>query len=527
MPEQNADLNASLNRLTAIVVRRRWWILLTTCIISLGAIRVSFLLPNRYRSEATIFVAKPRVPEQYIVPNNTANSMESVDAITRQVLSRARLTQIIDEFGLYPRMRHLGPDALADLMRNDIEVQPMSKDPERRPMNALLVSFTGDTPQVAQRVTDRITSLFIEENVQTQQDLDTGTTNFLQQQLDAAKGDLDQQEEQIRAYKMRNLGELPEQEGANLEVLSGLQMQLQTAEANLARARQQHAYLEAMLGPYVQTSASHLGHDTGPTASVATLREQLAHLRSQRDELLVQYSPLYPDVVGLNQRIASLEARLNRATAPAAEGAKKASTADALESLSDPSAIQLRSQLQANAMEIEDTQRQAAQAREQISIYQKRLTFAPIRDQQQQEVLRNYDLAKQNYANLLNKKTQSEMATKLASQQRDKQFQIIDPASLPLKPSSPNREKIALGSLAAGLLAGLALAFLIDTRDRSFRFDSDVRGHLALPLVIGIPLLHTPEEQRKIAQRAGLQWALACLLLLTLLSAQIYIFQKG
>lgn len=530
MTEQNSDLNATLNRLMAVIVRRRWWILVTTCVISLAVVRASFLLPNRYRSEATIFVANARVPQQYIVPNNTANTMEAVDAITHQVLSRARLMQIIIDFGLYQGRRQMGIAALADLMRNDIEVQPTSKDPERRSVNAFMIAYTGDNARVAQQVTDRLTSLFIKESQQTQEDLDTGTTSFLQQEMEHAKTELDKQEAVLKDYKIKNLGELPEQNGANLEVLSGLQMQLQAADANLARARQQRTYLQAMLAPYTQLSSNHVSQESSGSGSLAAMREELARLRSQRDDLLSHYSSLYPDVVNLNQRIANVESRLNHlasSPAPAPDRAKKEATFDEMNIPLDPAAIQLRSQLEANAMEIDDVKKQSEQLRSRIAVYQNRLTLAPVRQQQLQEVMSNYESAKQNYADLLNKETQSELATKLAMQQRGEQYQVIDPASLPMKPFSPKRDKIALGGLAAGLFAGLGLAFLIDTRDRSFHFENDIRGFLAVPLVVGVPLLPTSVEKKKLARRTRLEWTVGSLLLLTILAVQLYMFRQG
>ena len=59
--------------------------------------------------------------------------------------------------------------------------------------------------------------MFIEENVKTRERQATLTTDFLQEQLEAAKKDLMQQEERLGAFKMQHLGELPEQEGGNVQ----------------------------------------------------------------------------------------------------------------------------------------------------------------------------------------------------------------------------------------------------------------------------------------------------------------------
>jgi len=83
--QANNDLNAGLKRIRRILGRRCWWILLSTWFISLAVIGISYLLPNQYRSEAIVLMASPRISQQYVVPNNTSNNMESIDAVTRGI----------------------------------------------------------------------------------------------------------------------------------------------------------------------------------------------------------------------------------------------------------------------------------------------------------------------------------------------------------------------------------------------------------------------------------------------------------
>jgi len=107
LPEENDDLTKTLNQLWSAAVRRRWWILLPACGVALGTILVSILLPNRYRSEATILVEPQKVPERYVVANTTLDIKDALQAMTETVLSRTRLLQAIDEFGLYAKKRDL------------------------------------------------------------------------------------------------------------------------------------------------------------------------------------------------------------------------------------------------------------------------------------------------------------------------------------------------------------------------------------------------------------------------------------
>lgn len=527
MAHQNSDLNTTLKRMKGVLGRRCWWILLSTWLVSMAVIGLSYLLPNHYRSEAIILMATPRISQQYVVPNNTSNNMESIDAVTRGIFSRERLIEIVNKFGLYPNLRQSGNLELSERMRDDIEILPLMKNPERRPMNTFLIAFTANDPGTAQKVTNRLTELFIEENKQNEQRIDTGTTSFLEQELQSAQSDLDRQQQALQSFTQKNLGHLPEQQNDNLQALTGLQLQLQTVQAELTRARQQRTYLLV-----TQSSAeSGVSNPAGVVpGSVAALQDELKRLRRERDDLLSRYSPKYPDVIAVNQQIADKEVDLSKAV----NAAKAASTdssnstpASASQLVTDPAAVQLRNQLQANDAEIQEGEKRAKQLEAQIATYQQQLSLTPVRARELSELQRTYDLAKAHYADLLSKKMQSALATKLAAQQSSAEFRIIDSATLPSKPSGPPRQKIAFGGLLCGLGLGLGLAFVLEAHDRSLHSEDEARVYLPVPMVIGIPPLPTFRENFWHATRMVLGWTVGCLMLLLIGAAQFYVFRNG
>lgn len=523
MPERNDDLSAMYRKIMPILIRRRWWILGAFFSVTAIAITVAFIMPSKFRSEATIFIQSQKAPNQYVISNSTSNTMDDLDAITNQILSRTNLLVVIDEFNLYPGLRKdMPPSDLAKLMRDNIEVTPMNKNPEKRTANAFMIAFTASNAQTAQKVTNRITALFIEGNQEAVQGKDTGMTAFLSSELDSAKQDLDRQEALLRDFKMKNLGQLPEQEQGNLQILAGLQSQLQTVEANLGRARQQKAYIETMLAQPAPVSTSGAQAAT-PSSPVNALRAELAALRAQRDDLLSRYSPAYPDVVSLNQRIRDEEAQLKKliASQPPAQTTAAASASN------DPAIAQLKSQLEATRLEISQDQQQEANLQAQIAGYSGRLNLAPVRSQQLQEVLRNYDAAKQRYTDLTNKASESQLATKLAKRQIDAQFQVIDSASLPDRPASHQRIAIALGGMVAGLVIGLVLAFVVDSRNKPFYTEKDLKAAFSVPLVVAVPPFRTDDELSKIVSRTRLEWFIASTLVVLLLAGQAYIVHRG
>jgi hypothetical protein len=125
---------------------------------------------------------------------------------------------------------------------------------------------------------------------------------------------------------------------------------------------------------------------------------------------------------------------------------------------------------------------------------------------------------------LLKKEQESQLATSLETQQAGQQFRLIDAASLPQVPSSPNRLKMSLAGIAGGLFVGVALAFFFDMRDTSFHSEKDVTQHLAGTLVFGVPLLPTRAEQRRRKWRLAFEWLAGSTLILAVLIAEFFVY---
>jgi len=509
LPEPEANLNKTLNHGFGIITRHRWWIIL----IASSAIFASFfalsMMPNRYTSEATLLVVQQQVPQRYVLPTTTTDIGEALQATTQEVLSRTRLLGIIDEFGLYARERNRSPEGLLELMRRDINIQPLEST-TGKDVNSFKISFVANSPQLAQEVTSKLTSLFIEQNLETREHQATTTTDFLREQLEAVRSKLADSEEQVRAFKMQHLGELPEQQAGNLAIMAGLQSQLQNTMASLSRADEQREYLES-LSDY----------------RALTVANDLNRLKSEKAKLLDHYTPQYPAVMKLNERIAQTESSLKSLEAWRTPGTVASSPADtpstsAIAPGEDTSLAQLRSQLEANRLEIQNLSKDEKRLKDEVDQYQSRLNATPVREQQLAGILRNYEQLKQDYLDLLAKESQSQMAADLEKRQEGQQFRLIDRPSLPTVPSSPSRTKISLGGAAGGIGLGLAIAFLMDIKDRSFHSEEDLSQLFALPLVVGVPLILTSQEERSRARRRAFEWVAGSGLVIAILLGQLY-----
>jgi polysaccharide biosynthesis transport protein len=513
---EEINLNQSLQRLLGVIARRRWWVLLPAAGTVFATFIALSLLPQKYSSEALLLVVQQQVPQRYVLPTTTTDISEALQATTQEVLSRTRLLGIIDEFSLYAKERkRLSPEALLERIRHDISIEPLESHSMQKPndVNSFRISFVADDPQLAQEVTSKLTSLFIQQNTETREHQATTTTNFLSEQLEATKNKLAEAEEQVRNFKMHHLGELPEQQPGNLAILNGLQGQLQNTTLSLSRAQEQRQYLESLSGYRALMAQS-----------------DLTRLKSERATLLSMYTPQYPTVIKINEKIAETEALIRMLTPSSASphGTQNvpadAPIAPATAPKEDLTIGQLRSQVESNRLEIENLTKEQAQLKMTIQQYQMRLNQTPVREQELTAILRNYELLKQDYADKLNKKMESQMAGNLEKRQEGQQFRLIDRPSLPTVPSSPNRMKISLGGAAGGIGLGLALALLMGMTDRSFHSEQELSNRLAFQFVVGVPLIRTAWEERSRTRKRALEWVAGSVLSLAVLVAQFYEF---
>jgi len=532
LAQQNENPEISLDKLLKMGIRRRWWVLLPAAVIAVGVCVASLLLPNRYESEATILVERQQVPERYVAANTIIDVREVLLDMTDAILSRTQLLQIIDKFGLYPKeKKRLVPEELVELMRSNIKIEPLQRTADTKDLNAFKISFTGADRRLAQDVTYELTTLFINENNKSREEQSARTTDFLAEQLDVAEGELKQREARVRDFKMSNLGELPEQQQGNLAILAGLHTQLQNTMAALARAREQQVYLQSLISQYQDLAPASVAAPGTPAATPTDqIRADLARLRDEKADLLSRYTPKYPDVVKIDEQIKEMEALLAAATeapGPTKSGTAQESPKPARSTEKDSTLAQLKSQLEANRIEIQNATAEQKQTEARIAEYQRRLNLTPVREQQLADLLRGYELAKKNYDDLLNKKTQSELATSLERRQQGQRFRIIDQPSLPAKPSSPQRVKISLAGLGAGIAVGLALAFLIETTNHSLRDEQDLRRNFAFPLMLGVPVLLSKVEERRRLRIKVLEWFAGVALCLLVCATEFYVYRRG
>jgi succinoglycan biosynthesis transport protein ExoP len=529
--EKNSE-GLNLRQYWPLIRRRHWHFLVPLFLGWLTVWSVSWVLPSVYRSGTLILVAQPTMPKDYVVPNISDDLQQRLQSITQQILSRTRLLHIIDQLNLYAEAgQRLTPDERVELMRKDIEIE-LVRDHDL--LTAFNIYYSSHDPHMAQKVTSELTSLFISENMEMRQRQSEDTTNFLQSQLEGAKNNLAEQEAKIREFKDQHPGELPTQLQSNLAILVGAQAQLQNEEDALNGAKHQIAYLQSLLNQYHSLQRSSKTGDGAPMG-LSALDQELDRLKGQLADLSSHYTERHPDVRKLKEQIAKtekmrdeivagLKANASNTQADAGTGAVPRDDAGLQET---GPMLQIQGQLQANQVEISNREHAIAALKAQVNLYQARLNQEPVREQQLTDLTRGYEQSKANYDELLKKKNGSEMATSMELRQQGEHFRILDPPSLPVKPSFPNRLKLCGIGLVVGVLLGAAVSAGAELMDDRVFSEKELKERIPTIIISEIPNLATAEEEEKQLKSVILRWVVVGIAFAVILAGTALSYLRG
>jgi uncharacterized protein involved in exopolysaccharide biosynthesis len=228
----------------------------------------------------------------------------------------------------------------------------------------------------------------------------------------------------------------------------------------------------------------------------ATVQQQLAAAKSMLAALEQRLTPEHPDLVRAKRIVGELEAKVAaepREPEKIEAGSPPLTPAEALRR---ERLAQMRAEIESLDRLTEFKESEERRLRDLVVEYQRRIESVPGLESEWAALTRDYDTHQAAYRDLLNKSEAAKVALDLEDRQIGEQFRVLDPATAPEKPVSPDRPMITGVGLLIGLLLACGLVALLEYRDASFRSEGDVLSALALPVLAAVPYVETPAERR-------------------------------
>ena len=302
---------ASLTDLVDVVRRRARAIAITFAIAFLVTCVLALALPSTYRSTGTILIEQQEIPTDLVRSTVTSYADERVQIISQRVMTTQNLLDIIRRYDLYQSLqKRESRENVIDRMRDDIQFRMISADVvdprtgvPRRATIAFTVSYDSPSPDLAVKVANEITSLYLNENLSSRNRLAEDASSFLTTEGDRLSKHIAELEARLAEFKERNIGQLPELVQLNMQLLDRTEQQLRDAVTEQRSYAQQKVYLEAQLAQLKPNSV--MFSDAGDR--ILTPSDRLRALKSELASSRALYAGDHPDIARLTREIAGLE----------------------------------------------------------------------------------------------------------------------------------------------------------------------------------------------------------------------------
>jgi len=461
-----------------------------------GAIAAGVILriPNQFEASARIYVdtqsiLRPLMSGLAVQPNIEQQIM----MLSRTLITRPNVEKLIRMADLDLNVKNKSQqDALIDSLTSTLKIQSLGRD------NLYTISHRDPDPAKAQRVVQALVSIFIESSLgDKRQDTDSAR-KFLEEQIRNYEKKLEQAENRLKDFKLRNIDLATSEGRSGIDRLSELTVQLNTARLQLREAEQSRDALRRQ----IVGEEPVLLPDASGGESMASLPEIDGRIDVQKrnlDTLLQRYTEQHPDVVGARRLIKDLEEQKRQEF----QARKKFAASNPGSSVSNNPVYQ---QLKVSLAEAEAN---TASLRARVSEYEERYkrTTAVMKTQPQLEtefaqLNRDYELDKKNYEQLVSRRDSAELTGDLDSAGSMADFRLIDPPRASSTPVAPNRLLLFPLGLVLAIAGGLFVAFAA-SQIRPVFFDSkNLREVTELPVLGVVSLI--PNEARRLKERTSL-----------------------
>lgn len=481
-----------LKDFTDIIRRRRWSFLIPAGAIFLLAVIVALAMAPVYKSTATILIEEQEIPVDFVVTTVTSYVEQRLQSINQRIMSTTRLLEIIDRFNLYADERgNRSTQELIAKMRDDVLLEPISTEVmDKRTGRATMatIAFTlsyaaKEAPATVQQVASQLTSLFLEENLRVRERQTSETSQFLREENERVKRQLDQVDAEIAVFKRKHINELPEMIQLNMQELNNIERNIERLQENMRSLKQREGYLEAEL-----STTSPKWHKSWIAEKDEDVR-RLELLEVQLISLKTRYSDEYPDVAKTVQEIDAIKKQLEAAGVDYSRR-----QGDKTQTPENPAYISISAQLSGVRSEIETIDRMFANLEASAVEYKRRIAATPAVEETYNALLSRQANTRLKFNDLLQKTMEAEVAQGLEKDQMGERFNLIDPARLPEKPFKPNRLAIVLIGLVLGIGAGVGWGALREFTDDAVQNAEALTRLTGFPVLSGVPVIITPAE---------------------------------
>ncbi len=459
---------------------RRWLALAVAWgVCVLGWLVVS-QIPSKYESSARVFVQM-----QNILPTtmdgNPQTTQKDVDTIRQTLVSAVNLEKVVrgtDLANTVSSDRDVA-DRVAGLAQN---IKIVSQQD-----NLFTITTTASSPKLARTITQKLIDIFVETNLAGDRTNTSQSLTFLDAQLEQRQKQLQDAEAKRADFQNRYLGSLPGT-GTVSDRIGASRAQMSQVDGDLAAAQSSLAAVQGQMAgtPATVAGAAGAAGSAGPArARLQAIQGQLADARARG------YTDNHPDVVALKSQLAAATA--------AARGEPLSGGSGGAGATPNPLYVSLQSMLADKQAAVAALRMRKSQLQGDVDLLNSKIAADPEAAAEQGSIDRDYQVLKDQYAQLLTQREQVALRGQAQTQTDRVKFSVIDPPTTPRTPTAPNRMLLLTGVLIAGLGAGVGAAFALGQLRTTFATGARLEKVAGIPVIgsIGEVVTRVQSEQRR------------------------------
>jgi succinoglycan biosynthesis transport protein ExoP len=467
--------------------------------VFLVAYWVAMALPNEYTSYATMLVEPPSVNETLVESGVAERDINTrLNLMTAQILSRPRLSKLIDDYKLYDKeSKEMTRAEVIDIMRSAVRVVPVEgalvaggSDRESEDVNTFQIYFTYRTLAIPPVIAQKLAQEFIDEHIEDRVEITQKSFEFIEAEQERLAQSIGEIEAKIAQVKVSNTGSLPENFTGNQQQLIFTVGDLREAQQVLSAAQQDESFWGAQ---NISLNPEGNPNDVvSPSRRLQVLELMIAEYTAKG------FTEKHPDVIAANQEVATIRESIKKSEVEAETGERPMTFAQL-----SVQAEQKRAELRVEAAKAEIDRLQI-----EVEQIQARAAAIPQVAEQLDRLERLWRQLSSQLTDFENRRLRAFVQANLERRQLGEQFRILEPAFPPQGPSSPNRILILAIGVILGIVLGVGVGIGVETIDSSVHAPRELQLALSLPVLAAVPAILL-ESDRLARFRRRLRYSIA------------------
>ncbi len=538
--------------------RHMGWIIGPMFAGTVASIVVAYLLPNTYVSKAVMQIVPAQISEQLVPTTINQQMTERIQQMEGNILSRTSLSNLIQapDLNLYPKERASKPleDVIEAMKARDlkIEIQSSPQSFMSKHASSFSITFAYSNRFKAQNTVQKLITRFIDENQNSQRSQQNLLKDFFGDELAGAKANVEKANDELAKFRTENQGRLPEQTQGNITALTSVQAQVTRLNDELNRLAQNKMLLEQHITTLKQNKdlAILMEKDAGDMSipgspgvkkneELLARNKQIEMMESQLAQLLQSFRETYPEIRDMRKRLQVIkrerdelalryEKELEEQEKKPRETVKRPTNFAAQKAQND---IQGQIDSSNTSIKIIEQDREfklkeLEKLTKEMEDYRNKLAQTSLIEAKYSDLIRDQKNAGEKFQEMLKKSEMTAQNSDLIQRKAGESLEVLDPPSLPVNPSNPNRVMIIGAGIAMAFVLGLAMAGIQEAKDSSLKNLKDVRAYTNLPVLCSIPLLENTMLVKRKKRIAYLAWSAAVIVGIISVCAALFYYNS-